>query len=123
MHRPRTWRTARLCRHHGEDLLHPCLPPQSHGLATIVVIEDHALGGGSAGERSVDAPGAFVVQDVCADLTNLFRRSGIVKVVILDLEVLAEGKKNIKCKLVVVGIRLVLLLYGESADEQCECDG
>ena len=33
----------------------------------------------SAAERSVDAPGAFVVQDVCAGLADLFWRSCIVR--------------------------------------------
>jgi hypothetical protein len=86
-------------------------------LATVVGVEDIALGGGRAGESSVDAPRALVVQDVCADLANLFWRSRVVEVVVLDLEVLAEGKEDVECKLIVVGVRLVLLLDGESAEE------
>ena len=105
----------------AEDLFNPCL--RLGVLATVVGIEDLALGGGRAGERSVDTPGAFVVQNVCADLADLFWRPGVVEVVILDLEVLAEGKEDIKRKLIVVGIRLVLLLHGESAEEQCERNG
>ena len=101
-----------------EDLLDPCL--RLRVLATIIVVEDHALGRGRTGERSVDAPGAFIVQNVCANLADLFWRSSVVEIVILDLEVLAEGKEDVKCKFIVVRIRLVLLLYGESAEEQCE---
>jgi hypothetical protein len=104
----------------AEDLLDPCL--RLGVLATVGVIGDRALGRGSAGERSIDASGAFVVQYVCADLTNLFWCSSVVEVVILDLEVLAEGKEDVECKLIVVGIGLVLLLHGESTKEQCERD-
>jgi hypothetical protein len=93
-----------------EDLLDPCL--RFGVLATIVVIKDRTLGRGRTGERSIDAPGAFVVQDVCANLANLFWRSGVVEVVVLNLEVLAEGKEDVECKLIVVGIGLVLLLHG-----------
>jgi hypothetical protein len=50
-------------------------------------------------------------------------RSGVVEVVTLYLEVLGEGKEDVECKLILVGIRLVLLLRGESAEEQCERDG
>ncbi len=90
---------------------------------TVVGVEDRALREGCAGKRSVDTPGALVVYDVGADLADLFWRSRIVEIVILDLEVLAEGKEDVKGELIVVGIRLVLLLYGESAEEQCERDG
>lgn len=41
----------------------------------------------------------------------------------MNLEVLAEGKEDVECKLIIVGIRLVLLLDGESAEEQRERDG
>ena len=103
-----------------EDLLDPRL--HLGVLAAVVVVEDRTLGRGRAGERSVDAPGAFVVQYVCADLTNLFWRSGVVEVVVLNLEVLAKGKEDVECKLIVVGIGLMLLLHGEPAEEQCEGD-
>jgi hypothetical protein len=103
-----------------EDLLDPRL--RLGVLAALVVVEDRTLGRGRTGERSVDAPGAFVVQDVCANLANLFWRSGVVEVVVLDLEVLAKGKEDVECKLIVVGIGLVLLLHGESTEEQCERD-
>jgi hypothetical protein len=88
-------------------------------LATVVVVKDCALGGGHAGkgEGGVNALGALVVQDVCADLANLLWRSGIVEVVILDLEVLAKGKEDVEHKFIVVEIRLVLLLHGKSAKE------
>jgi hypothetical protein len=108
-------------RVYEEDLHDPRL--RLGVLATVVVVEDRALGRGRTGEHSIDAPGAFVVQCVCADLTNLFWCSSVVEVVILDLEVLAEGKEDVECKLIVVRIRLVLLLHGESAEEQCERDG
>jgi len=78
----------------SENLLDPCLGLGV--LATVVVVEDRALGGGRAGEGGVDAPGALVVQDVCADLANLFWRSRVVEVVILDLEVLAKRKEDVE---------------------------
>jgi hypothetical protein len=59
------------------------------------------------------APGAFVVQNVCANLANLFRFPGKVKVIVLDLEVLAKGQENVKCKLIVV-VRISLVLYFHS---------
>jgi len=105
----------------AEDLLDLCL--RLRVFAPVGGVEDRALGGGCAGKRSVDAPGTLVVHDVCADLANLFWCSGIVEVVVLDLEVLAEGKEDVKRELIELGIRLVLLLYGESAEEQRERDG
>jgi hypothetical protein len=43
------------------------------------------------------------------------------RVVILDLEVLAERQGDVEREFVIVGIRLILL-HGESAKEQCERD-
>jgi hypothetical protein len=73
-----------------EDLLDPRL---RLGVLATVVVEDRTLGRGRAGERSIDAPGAFVVQYVCADLTNLFWCSSIVGVVILDLKYSPRGRR------------------------------
>jgi len=105
----------------AENLLDPCL--RIGVLATVVVVEDRALGEGHAGEGSVDAPGAFVVQDICADLADLFWRSGVVEIVILDLEILAEGEEDVECKIIVIRIRILLLLHRESAEEQCKRNG
>jgi hypothetical protein len=69
-------------------------------------------------ECRVDAPRTLVVHDVSPNLTDLFRRSGKVKVVVLDLEVLAEREEDIAGYFVIVRIGLVLLLDGESAEEQ-----
>jgi hypothetical protein len=51
----------------------------------------------------------------------LLGRSCKVEVVVLDLEVLAERQENVEGDLVVVRI-IVLLLDGESAEEQRESD-
>jgi hypothetical protein len=72
-------------------------------------------------ECGVDAPRTLVVHDVSANLTDLFWCSCIVKVVVLDLEVLAERDEDIAGKFVVVRIGLVLL-DGEPAEEQRKSD-
>jgi len=73
-------------------------------------------------ECGVDAPRTLVVHDVSANLTDLFWRSGKVKVVVLDLEVLAEREEDIAGNFVAVRIGLVLLLDGEPAEEQRKSD-
>ena len=46
-------------------------------------------------QRLVDNPRALVVLDVCADLPNRLRRAICVEVVVLDLEVFAEGDEYV----------------------------
>ena len=72
----------------AEDLLDPRL--RFRVLAAVVRVQDRSLGRARVRECSVDAPRALVVQNVCADFTNLLRRSCKVEVVVLDLEILAE---------------------------------
>lgn len=45
-------------------------------------------------ERRVDVPRALVVQDVSPDLANVLGEAVAVEVVVLDLEVLAEGDED-----------------------------
>jgi len=92
-------------------------------LATIVGVQDRALRRVRVRERRVDAPRALVVHNVRADLPNLLGRPGKVEVVVLDLEVLAEGQEDVERELVVVRTRLLLLLHGEPAKEERERDG
>jgi hypothetical protein len=72
-------------------------------------------------ECDVDAP-RTLVHHVIANLTDLFWRSGKVKVVVLNLEVLAEREEDIPGNFVVVRIGLILLLDGKPAEEQRKGD-
>lgn len=63
--------------------------------AAVVGVEDLALLGGGLGEGLVDQPGALVVLDVGADLANDFGQAVAVQVVVLDLEVLAQGQQDL----------------------------
>jgi len=87
-------------------------------LAPVVCVQDRALRRVRVREGSVDAPRTLVINDVRADLADLLRCPSKIEVVVLNLEVLPEGQKDVVRELVVVGIRLVLLLDGEAAKEQ-----
>jgi hypothetical protein len=81
-------------------------------LATIVVVQDLTLGGGGVSEGGVDVPRALVVlqqsvlqikgvggerwtyQNVGTDLADMFGLAVAVQIVVLNLEVLAEGYEN-----------------------------
>ena len=91
--------------------VHPVLPEDFLGtsfclwaLPPVFCVENRAPGGIGQHEGRVDAPRAFVVHDVRADLADLLWCPSVVEVVILDLEVLAERDKNSQRNLVVVWI-------------------
>lgn len=72
-------------------------------LLAVVLLEDLALLGGGKLQGLVDQPGALVVLDVGADLANVLGQAKVVEVVVLDLEVLAEGDEDVLCGLQVLG--------------------
>jgi hypothetical protein len=60
----------------------------------------HSLNPGSLiRHHCVDTPGVLVVHDVHANLANLFQRSGVIRIFVLDLEVLSEGNEDVQRKL------------------------
>ena len=63
--------------------------------AAVVGVEDLALLGGSLVEGLVYQPRALVVLDVGADLANDLGEAEAVQVVVLDLEVLAQGQEDL----------------------------
>lgn len=58
-------------------------------------MENLDLLGGGLVKGLVDQPGALVVLDIGTDLTDNLGLAVAVEVIILDLEVLAEGQENI----------------------------
>lgn len=79
----------------------------------VVVLENLALLGGGNLQRLVDQPRALVVLDVGADLANMLGQPKVVEVVVLDLEVLAEGDENVLSLLEVLGRGEVELVQGQ----------
>lgn len=86
-------------------------------LLAVVVLEDLALLGGDDLEGLVDEPGALVVLDVGADLANVLGQAEVVEVVVLDLEVLAEGDEDVLCGLEVLWGGDVEVVEGEGDGE------
>lgn len=72
-------------------------------LLAIVLLENLALLRGSDLQSLVDQPGALVVLDISADLANVLGQTEVVKVVVLDLEVLAKRNEDILGLLQVLG--------------------
>jgi hypothetical protein len=62
-------------------------------LPAVVRIQDRALGKARVREGGVDAPRTLVVHDVGANLTDLFWRSCIVKVVVLIWKYSPRGRR------------------------------
>ena len=88
-------------------------------LAAVVLLEDLALLGRDDGERLVDEPRALVVHDVGADLADVLGQAKVVEVVVLDLEVLAQGDQDLLGLLEVLGRRDVELVQRQG-DGQVE---
>lgn len=63
--------------------------------AAVVGVENLALLGRGLGEGLVDEPRALVVLNVGADLADHLGQTEAVQVVVLDLEVLAQGQENL----------------------------
>ena len=77
----------------GEDGLAPRFLVRV--LPAVVLVQDAALHGGGALEGLVDDPRALVVLDVRADFAQGLGRREDVEVVVLGLEVLAEGNEDV----------------------------
>ncbi|CRK13306.1 hypothetical protein BN1708_010754 [Verticillium longisporum] len=88
-------------------------------LLAVVVLENLALLGGGDLQGLVDEPAALVVHNVGADLANVLGQAKVVEVVVLDLEVLAEGDEDGLGLLEVVGRGNVEAVQGEG-DGQVE---
>ncbi len=65
-------------------------------LTSVALVKDLALLRGRMSKSDVDEPRALVVDDVGADLADLLVRAEAVEVVVLDLEVLAEGNEDLR---------------------------
>lgn len=85
-------------------------------LLAVVLLEDLALFGGGNLESLVDEPRALVILDIGTDLANVLGKTKVVEVVILDLEVFAEGDEDILGLLEVLGGGKVELV-------ECKSDG
>jgi len=75
-------------------------PWNSEGQPTVQrvekVLENFSLFSRSFLESDVDQPTALVVQDIGSDLSNLFRGSVTVEVIVLYLEVLSHGDEDVE---------------------------
>jgi hypothetical protein len=100
-----------------EDLLH--LELLLLVLAAVGGVQNSALLGGAALNGLVDQPRALVVLDIGADLANDGGISEVVKVVILDLEVLTERDQDVVGLLEVLLGRYLQVVHGQS-DGQVE---
>lgn len=86
-------------------------------LAAVVLLEDLALLGGGDGEGLVDEPRALVVLDVGTNFANVLRETEVVEVIVLDLEVLAQGDEDVLGLLQVLGGGEVELVEGQGDGE------
>lgn len=103
-------------------------------LSTIVFIEDLTLFGGSVSKGGVDVPRTLVVlqyrvricldlcsegfayEDVSTNLTNVLGLAVAVEVVILNLEVLAEGEEDFEGEVESSPVLNTGLIFGVSCD-------
>jgi hypothetical protein len=76
-----------------EDLFHPLLALSV--LLPVVIAEDLPLPGRRVLESDIDVPATFVIEDVGADLANELGRAVTIEVIVLDLEVFAEGNEDL----------------------------
>lgn len=86
-------------------------------LAAIVLLEHSALLRRGNLERLVDQPRALVVLNVRANLAQHRGVGEVVKVVVLDLEVLAHGDEDVLRDLQVLGRSLVAEVQGKGNGE------
>lgn len=64
-------------------------------------------------QRNIDQPPTLVVQNIRPNFANQLGRAIAVQVVVLDLEVLAQGQEDVERRLVRGGVRDAGLVHGE----------